>query len=81
MQAAPRPRRDAPTYRLESPILERIRAGVTFRAIADELAGLGATLRSVRYTAERLRIRRPPGRPRRSAPDLIPSAVPAPARW
>ena len=69
------------TRRYEAMIGDRIRAGSTFRAIAVALGELGVTLDVVRYTARRLGIRRPPGRPRASAPGVIPSRAPRPTRW
>lgn len=78
MPAAPRPRRSAATYRYELRIVELLGEGLTFAAVA---AAVGVTRRVVRYTAERLNIRRPAGRPRATAPTLIPSRSPAPSRW
>lgn len=66
------------TRRLEAQIAVRLRRGMTAPAIALALA---TTVGVVVYTRRRLRIRRPPGRPRADEPGLIPSVVPARSRW
>lgn len=68
------------TRRYEAMIADRIARGLTYAAIADELASLGVTYDVVRGTARRRGIRRPPGRPRASAPRIIPSRAPV-TRW
>lgn len=69
---------DHATRRLEAAIVERLGRGLTYAAIAR---GLDTTRHVVEYTARRLGIRRPPGRPRASDPDRIPSTVAPPSRW
>jgi hypothetical protein len=78
MTAAPRPRLGAATYRKEGAIRVGLERGLTYAAIA---VAAGVTRRVVRYTAERLGIRRAPGRPRATAPSLIPSRSSPPSRW
>ena len=66
------------TRRLEVEIAAHLQRGLTYAAVALALA---TTRHVVEYTARRLGIKRPPGRPRASAPDRIPSAAPPPPRW
>jgi len=68
------------TRRYEAMIVDRIADGLTYAAIADELASLGVTYGVVRCTARRRGVRRPPGRPRAAEPRLIPSRAPV-TRW
>jgi DNA-binding NarL/FixJ family response regulator len=76
-----RPRPGAVTHRQERQIAERLDQGLTYAAIARELAASGVTRAIVDHTARRLRVRRAPGRPRATAPHLIPARTSPPSRW
>ena len=80
LRSVPRPYPRTATRRFEAMIVDRLAMGLTYAAIAADLAELGVTVHVVRYTAERRGVRRPPGRPRAATPRLIPSRSPV-TRW
>ena len=65
----------------EAAIMALVARGLTYTAIAARLAAAGVTYAIARWTAYRLGVRRPAGRPRSTAPSLIPSRSTPPARW